>query len=57
MNSELSDGMSNHSDFSNDSQNSQISNVDLFPLANGIVVTPTTVSVIQFFFIAVTYNL
>lgn len=48
MKSELSDGMSNHSDFSNDSQNSQISNVDFLSLGNGILLTPTTVSFIIF---------
>lgn len=41
--------MSNHSDFSNDSQNSQISNVDFLSLGNGIVLTPTTVSILEVF--------
>lgn len=45
MKSELSDGMSNHSDFSNDSQNSQISNVDFLTLGSGILLgTPSAVS-------------
>lgn len=43
MKSELSDGLSNHSDFSNDSQNSQLSTVDFMPtIGNGTLLTPTT---------------
>ncbi|VEN41434.1 unnamed protein product [Callosobruchus maculatus] len=42
MKSELSDGMSNHSDFSNDSQNSQISAADILTsFGNGVVLAPT----------------
>nr|CAI5845490.1 unnamed protein product [Callosobruchus analis] len=42
MKSDLSDGMSNHSDFSNDSQNSQISAADILTsFGNGIVLAPT----------------
>lgn len=45
MKSELSDGLSNHSDFSNDSQNSQLSTADFMTsMGNGALLTPTTVS-------------
>ncbi|XP_018571832.1 transcription factor kayak isoform X1 [Anoplophora glabripennis] len=43
MKSELSDGLSNHSDFSNDSQNSQLSTADFMTsMGNGALLTPTT---------------
>lgn len=45
MKSDLSDGMSNHSDFSNDSQNSHISNMDFLTIGGGILLTPTSVSI------------
>lgn len=45
MKLELSDGMSNNSDFSNDSQNSQMSTADFMTsVGNGLLLTPTTVS-------------
>ncbi|KYB25319.1 hypothetical protein TcasGA2_TC034417 [Tribolium castaneum] len=43
MKLELSDGMSNNSDFSNDSQNSQMSTADFMTsMGNGVLLTPTT---------------
>lgn len=46
MKLELSDGMSNNSDFSNDSQNSQMSTADFMTsVGNGILLTPTTTTV------------
>lgn len=45
MKLELSDGMSNNSDFSNDSQNSQMCTVDLITtVGNAVLVNATTVS-------------
>lgn len=48
MKLELSDGMSNNSDFSNDSQNSQMSTADFMTSVgngiNGLLLTPTMVS-------------
>lgn len=47
MKLELSDGMSNNSDFSNDSQNSQMSTADFMTSVgnglNGLLLTPTMV--------------
>lgn len=51
MKLELSDGMSNNSDFSNDSQNSQISTADFMTSVgngiNGLLLTPTMVRIAE----------
>lgn len=44
MKLDMSDGLSNNSDFSNDSQNSQMSGSDYVVTAGTSVITPTTVS-------------
>lgn len=45
MKLELSDGLSNNSDFSSDSQNSQMSNNEFMTsTTNSTVITPVTVS-------------
>lgn len=47
---DMSDGMSNHSDFSNDSDNSQESTTDI-KMESGILLAPTMVSVFCFRFL------
>lgn len=49
MKLEFSDGLSNHSDFSNDSQSSQMSTTEYAVSAGNPVITPTTVSFIMVF--------
>lgn len=53
MKSDLSDGMSNHSDFSNDSQNSVSTAEFLASMGSGVILANSNVSTYIIYFITV----